>query len=50
MNLLSSHKDLLEYIARLLLEKETVEGKEFDEIVKAAQHCDDLTSAATDSE
>lgn len=50
VNLLSSHKDLLEYIARLLLEKETVEGKEFDEIVKAAQHCDDLTSAATDSE
>ena len=50
VNLLSSHKDLLEYIARLLLEKETVEGKEFDEIVKAAQHCDDLTSVATDSE
>ncbi len=50
VNLLSSHKDLLEYIARLLLEKETVEGKEFDEIVKAAQHCDDLTSAATYSE
>lgn len=50
VNLLSSHKDLLEYIARLLLEKETVEGKEFDEIVKAARHCDDLTSAATDSE
>ena len=40
--LLKSHKDLLDYIARRLMEKETMDGKEFAEIVKAEGHCKEL--------
>ena len=46
MKLLGSHKDLLDYIAKRLLEKETVEGKEFEEIIKAESHCNELTAEA----
>lgn len=46
LNTLSEHKELLEYIARRLLEKETMEGKEFEEIVKAENHCAALTQEA----
>ncbi len=43
---LGSHKDLLDYIAKRLLEKETVEGKEFEDIIKAESHCSELTAEA----
>ncbi|MBQ1628844.1 MAG: ATP-dependent zinc metalloprotease FtsH [Treponema sp.] len=42
-NLLSEHKDLLEFIASRLLEIETMEGKEFYDIVNGAKHCQKLT-------
>ncbi|HAH61948.1 MAG TPA: cell division protein FtsH, partial [Treponema sp.] len=44
--LLKKHKEILEYIANRLLEKETMDGKEFEEIVKAEDHCKELESAA----
>ena len=43
LNLLSEHKDLLDYIANRLLEIETMDGKEFYEIVKGEMHCKELT-------
>jgi len=46
LKLLTQHKDLLEYIAKRLLEKETMEGKEFEDIVKAESHCEELTAEA----
>ncbi|MCI5607568.1 MAG: ATP-dependent zinc metalloprotease FtsH [Treponema sp.] len=42
LNLLSEHKDLLDYIANRLLEIETMDGKEFYEIVKGEMHCKEL--------
>ncbi|MBQ5998310.1 MAG: ATP-dependent zinc metalloprotease FtsH [Treponema sp.] len=42
-NLLSEHKDLLEFIASRLLEIETMEGKEFYDIVNGAKHCQQIT-------
>lgn len=45
--LLKKHKELLEYIANRLLEKETMDGKEFEEIVKAEDHCKELETAAS---
>jgi cell division protease FtsH len=42
LELLKKHKELLEYIAKRLLEKETMDGKEFEEIVKAEDHCKEL--------
>ncbi|MBR1637882.1 MAG: ATP-dependent zinc metalloprotease FtsH [Treponema sp.] len=46
LNLLKGHKDLLEYIANRLMEIETMDGKEFYEIVKGEQHCRELTENA----
>ncbi len=43
---LSKHKTLLEYIAKRLLEIETMEGKEFYEIIKAEDHCAKLEAEA----
>ena len=42
LKLLSKNKELLEYIANRLLEIETMDGKEFYEIVKGAQHCAEI--------
>jgi len=42
VKLLSEHKDLLDYIAKRLEEIETMEGKEFYDIVKGEQHCKEL--------
>lgn len=42
LKLLSEHKELLEYIANRLKEVETMDGKEFYEIVKGEQHCKEL--------
>ena len=43
-NLLSEHKDLLDFIANRLLEIETMEGKEFYDIVNGEAHCRILAS------
>ena len=50
LNLLTKHKSLLEYIAKRLLEIETMDGKEFADIVKAETHCAELTAEAGKSE
>ena len=42
LSVLEGHKDLLEYIAKRLLEIETMEGKEFYEIVENAKRCEKL--------
>ena len=42
---LKKHKNLLEYIAKRLLEKETMEGKEFEDIIKAENHCEELIAS-----
>ncbi len=44
IKLLESKKDLLDYIAKRLLEVETMEGKEFAEIIKAHTHCAEIAS------
>ena len=49
VRLLETHKELLEYIAGRLLEKETMDGREFDEIVKAETHCKEIEGAAADA-
>ena len=46
LKLLNDHKDLLDYIANRLVEVETMDGKEFYEIVKGEQHCAELTESA----
>ena len=46
VKLLKQHKDLLEYIANRLVEVETMDGKEFYEIVKGEAHCKELTEKA----
>ena len=46
VKLLKQHKDLLEYIANRLVEVETMDGKEFYEIVKGEQHCKKLEADA----
>ena len=46
VKLLSKHKELLDYIANRLVEIETMDGKEFYEIVKGEQHCVELTENA----
>ena len=39
VKLLSKHKELLEYISNVLVEKETIDGKQFYEIVNAEKNC-----------
>ena len=46
VKLLKQHKELLEYIANRLVEVETMDGKEFYEIVKGEAHCKELTADA----
>ena len=46
VKLLSQHKELLDYIANRLVEIETMDGKEFYEIVKGEAHCKALTESA----
>ncbi len=43
LKLLEEHKDLLIFIADRLKEKETMDGKEFYEIVNGAKHCAEIT-------
>ena len=47
--LLKKHKELLDYIANRLLEKETMDGKEFEAIIKAEKHAKELEIAAKPS-
>ena len=42
LKLLTEHKVLLDYIANRLLEKETMEAKEFNDIINAENHCKEL--------
>ena len=46
LNLLREKKDLLEYISNRLIEVETMDSKEFNDIIKAHEHCENLTAAA----
>ena len=48
LKVLSDHKDLLDYIANRLMEKETMDGKEFAEIIKGEQHCKELCEPAAE--
>ena len=45
LNMLKEHKDLLEYISNRLLEIETMEGKEFYDIINGEKHCAELANA-----
>ncbi len=42
LKLLKKHKELIEVVSNHLIEKETIDGKEFYEIVKAENHCKEL--------
>jgi cell division protease FtsH len=46
LNLLREKKDLLEYISNRLIEVETMDSKEFNDIIKAHEHCENLTASA----
>jgi cell division protease FtsH len=47
---LTEHKDLLEYISNRLKEVETMEGKEFYDIVKGEAHCKQLEVLALENQ
>ena len=44
--ILGKHRNLLEYIAKRLLEKESMDKNEFEEIIKAESHCAELEAEA----
>ena len=46
LKLLGKHKDLIDYIANRLMEVETIDGKEFYEIVNGEAHCKQLEEKA----
>lgn len=46
LSLLNEHKELLDFIAKRLVEIETMDGKEFYEIVKGEAHCKELAQQA----
>lgn len=48
--LLEAHKDVLEYIALRLLEKETMDAKEFNEILAAERRCENVADASVKTE
>ena len=50
LNTLKENKELLEYISKRLLEIETMEGKEFYDIVNAAKHLESLPENASQPE
>ena len=47
LKMLTDHKELLEVIANRLLEVETMEGKEFYEIVENAERCKQMQAEQT---
>ena len=46
LSVIKGHKTLVQYISDRLLELETMDGKEFYDIVKAETHCQELESSA----
>ena len=48
LKLLGKHKDLIDYIANRLMEVETIDGKEFYEIVNGEAHCKKLLEDKTE--
>ena len=48
LSLLQEHRDLIEYIAKRLLEIETMESKEFEEIIKGEKHCMEIAANSTE--
>ena len=50
LNLLREKKDLLEYISNRLIEIETMDAKEFNEILKAHGHCVELAENAAEAQ
>ena len=46
VKLLTDHKDLLDFIARRLEEIETMDGKEFYDIIKGEAHCKEIEEKA----
>ncbi|MCQ2585313.1 MAG: ATP-dependent zinc metalloprotease FtsH [Treponema sp.] len=46
LKIIKDHKELVDYIAKRLIEVETMEGKEFYEIIKAEKHCQELEDKA----
>lgn len=46
LKLLTKHKDLIEYISNRLMEIETMDGKEFYDIVNGEAHCKEITDEA----
>ena len=49
VKLLTGHKELLEYVSNRLLEIETMDGKEFYDIVNAEKHTAEITAKAKKS-
>ena len=47
VNLLETHKSLLDYVGNRLLEIETMDGKEFYDIVNGEQHCAEIAADET---
>lgn len=47
--LLKEHKELLDFIAKRLVEIETMDGKEFYDIVKGEAHCKELAKQAAEN-
>ena len=50
LEVLNKHKDLLEYIANRLMEIETMDGKEFYDIVNGEMHCKQLEESSKQEE
>ncbi len=50
LDLLRSKKDLLEYISNRLIEIETMDSKEFNEIIKAHEHCEEVAGTLSQTE
>ena len=50
LKLLEDHKPLLEFISTRLKEKETMDGKEFYDIVNGAKHCAEITAQEENEE
>ncbi len=48
LKLLGNHKDLIDYIANRLMEIETIDGKEFYDIVNGEKHCKQLEDKASE--
>ena len=50
LKIIKEHKELVDYIAKRLIEIETMDGKEFYEIIKAEKHCLELENKAVNAD